>query len=107
MSAWLLFTALGFYPVTPGSNQYVIGRPFVRRAVLTLPNGKRFTVEAENLSDANVYVDAVELNGRPLRRSWIADGEIRKGGTVRFTMQAKPNRKWGRDRKSTRLNSSH
>src|SRR3546814_14490684 len=44
MSAWLLFTALGFYPVTPGSNQYVIGRPFVRRAVLTLPNGKRFTV---------------------------------------------------------------
>ncbi|GAY23157.1 alpha-1,2-mannosidase [Sphingobium fuliginis] len=96
MSAWLLFTALGFYPVTPGSNQYVVGRPFVRRAVLTLPNGRRFTVEAENLSAANVYVGAVELNGRPLRRSWIADGEIREGGTLRFTMQAKPNREWGR-----------
>jgi putative alpha-1,2-mannosidase len=47
MSAWLAFTALGFYPVAPGSNEYVIGRPFVERAVLNLPNGKRFTIRAE------------------------------------------------------------
>ena len=56
MSAWLAFTAIGFYPVTPGTNQYVIGRPFLRRTVLNLPNGKRFVITAEGLSDANRYV---------------------------------------------------
>ncbi|KKW93119.1 GH92 family glycosyl hydrolase [Sphingobium chungbukense] len=96
MSAWLVFTALGFYPVTPGSNQYVIGRPFVRRAVLTLPDGRHFTVEAENMSDANIYVGSVELNGRPLDRSWIADEDIRKGGSLRFIMQSRPNIEWGK-----------
>ncbi|SBV34020.1 putative alpha-1,2-mannosidase [uncultured Sphingopyxis sp.] len=96
MSAWLVFTSLGFYPVAPGSNQYVIGRPFVDRAVLNLPGGKRFTVETVGLSDANPYVGKVELNGKPLARSWISDAEIRGGGTLRFTMQAKPNAEWGK-----------
>jgi predicted alpha-1,2-mannosidase len=95
MSAWLLFTALGFYPVTPGSNEYAIGRPFVSRAVIHLPNGKTFTIEAKGLSDANPYVGKVELNGKPLTRSWIADGEVRAGGTLNFTMQARPNKAWG------------
>lgn len=94
MSAWLVFTGLGFYPVAPGSNQYVIGRPFVDRAVLNLPGGKRFTVETAGLSDANRYVGKVELNGKPLTRSWISDAEIRSGGTLRFTMQAKPDTAW-------------
>lgn len=96
MSAWLVFTGLGFYPVAPGSNQYVIGRPFVDRAVLNLPGGKRFTVETAGLSDANPYVGKVEFNGKPLTRSWISDAEIRSGGTLRFTMQAKPNAAWGK-----------
>lgn len=96
MSAWLVFTGLGFYPVAPGSNQYVIGRPFVDRAVLNLPGGKRFTVETTGLSDANLYVGKVELNGKPLTRSWISDAEIRSGGTLRFTMQAKPDTAWGK-----------
>ena len=96
MSAWLVFTGLGFYPVAPGSNQYVIGRPFVDRAVLNLPGGKRFTVEAAGLSDASGYVGKVELNGKPLTRSWISDAEIRSGGTLRFTMQAKPDTAWGK-----------
>lgn len=96
MSAWLVFTALGFYPVAPGSNQYVVGRPFVDRAVLKLPDGKRFTIETTGLSDANRYVGKVELNGRRLTRSWISDAEIRGGGTLRFTMQAKPDAAWGK-----------
>lgn len=96
MSAWLLFTGLGFYPVAPASNQYVIGRPFVDRAVLNLPGGKSFVVETVGLSDANPYVGKVELNGKSLARSWIADAEIRKGGTLRFTMQATPNAAWGK-----------
>jgi predicted alpha-1,2-mannosidase len=94
MSAWYVFTALGFYPVTPGSNQYVLGRPFVDRAVLTLPGGKRFTVEAPGLSDVNAYVGEVTLNGKPLARSYITDAEVRGGGTLRFTMSAVPNTRW-------------
>ena len=95
MSAWYVFTALGFYPVAPGSDQYVIGRPFLDKAVLNLPNGKKFTVIAENLSDANRYVGAVTLDGKPLDRVYITDAEIRAGGTLKFSMQASPNKSWG------------
>ena len=95
MSAWFIFTALGFYPVTPASNEYVIGRPFVRRATLHLPNGRRFTVIADNLDDAHPYVGAVTLNGKPLNRVYIRQNEIMAGGVLRFVMQAAPNRTWG------------
>ena len=96
MSAWLVFTSLGFYPVTPGSLEYVIGRPFVDRASLALPGGKRFTVVADGLSDAHPYVGTVTLNGRPLNRSYIRHDEITAGGELRFVMQAQPNRAWGK-----------
>lgn len=95
MSAWLVFTALGFYPVAPGSNEYVIGRPFVTRAALSLPNGKRFVVTADHLSPANRYVTAITLNGAALDRSYLKDDEIRAGGTLRFTMGATPDKRWG------------
>ena len=94
MSAWLLFTGLGFYPVTPGSGEYAIGRPFVDRATIALPNGRRFTVVATGLSEANRYVGAVTLNGRPLDRSFVRHAEIEAGGELRFTMQASPNTTW-------------
>jgi predicted alpha-1,2-mannosidase len=94
MSAWLVFTTLGFYPVAPGSNQYVIGRPFVNRASLNLPNGKRFTIVADGLNDANKYIQRVTLNERPLNRSYILDDEIRRGGELRFAMGAAPNKQW-------------
>ena len=90
MSAWLVFTALGFYPVAPASNQYVIGRPFVEHAALALPNGRRFTVEAQGLSESHPYVQAVTLDGRPLDRAFITHEEILRGGALRFTMGAKP-----------------
>jgi predicted alpha-1,2-mannosidase len=82
MSAWLVFTALGFYPVAPGSNQYVIGRPFVNRAALNLPSGKRLEVVAEGLSAANRYVTAVTLNGTAPDRTYLKDEELRAGGGV-------------------------
>ena len=94
MSAWLAFTALGFYPVAPGSNEYVIGRPFVDRAALNLPNGKRFVIVADGLTPANRYVQSVSLNGRALTRGFITDGEIRAGGELRFTMGAAANKHW-------------
>jgi predicted alpha-1,2-mannosidase len=95
MSAWLVFTGLGFYPVAPGSNQYVIGRPFVSRAILNLPNGRHFAVTTDGLSDANHYVQSVTLNGAPLTRSFVTDAEIRNGGELHFVMGAEPNRQWG------------
>ena len=95
MSAWLVFTSLGFYPVAPGSNEYVIGRPFLDKAVLNLPDGKRFAIVAEGLSDANGYIGRVTLNGKPLDRVYITDSEIRAGGELRFVMQPTPNRSWG------------
>jgi predicted alpha-1,2-mannosidase len=94
MSAWLMFTAMGFYPVAPGSNEYVIGRPFANRIVLNLPNGKRFAVTADGLSAANRYIGRVTLNGRSLDRSFIRHNEITTGGELRFTMSAQPNRTW-------------
>ncbi|MCB8828949.1 glycoside hydrolase family 92 protein, partial [Escherichia coli] len=95
MSAWLVFTALGFYPVAPGSDQYVIGRPFLRRTTLALPNGRTFTILADGLSDANRYVGRVTLDGKPLKHSYITHEEITAGGELRFTMQSTPNRAWG------------
>lgn len=97
MSAWYVFTALGFYPVAPGSNEYVIGRPFMPRATLNLPNGKRFTVVADGLDDAHLYIGTATLNGKPLERAFLRHDEIMAGGKLRFTMQAQPNKTWATD----------
>ena len=97
MSAWLIFTALGFYPVAPASNEYVIGRPFVSHAALTLPNGKRFTMVADGLSDKTPYVGRVTLDGKPLDKVFLTHAQIMAGGTLRFTMSATPDRAWGAD----------
>ena len=92
MSAWLVFTSLGFYPVTPGSLEYVIGRPFVDRATLHLPGGKDFTVIADD--PGKPYVEQVLLNGVSLRRAFLRHGEIMAGGTLKFVMGATPNKAW-------------
>jgi predicted alpha-1,2-mannosidase len=94
MSAWFIFTALGFYPLAPGSNEYIIGRPFLQRAVLHLPNGRTFTISASGVDDAHPYIDHVTLNGRPLQRVFLRHEEIMAGGELRFTMRARPNRAW-------------
>lgn len=94
MSAWFIFTALGFYPVAPASNQYIIGRPFLRRATLNLPNGKRFSMIAAGLDDAHPYIAGATLNGKPLQRAFIRHEEIMAGGELRFTMARAPNRNW-------------
>jgi predicted alpha-1,2-mannosidase len=95
MSAWYIFTALGFYPVTPSSDEYAIGRPFVPKAAIHLPNGNTFTVVADHLDDAHPYVGAVTLNGKPLDRVYLHHAEILAGGELHFTMQALPNKQWG------------
>lgn len=94
MSAWLVFTSLGFYPVAPGSNEYVIGRPFVDGAVLHLPNGKLLTVTAQNLSQTNAFIQSVTLNGRPLDRSFVRHEELMGGGDLRFVMSPRGKATW-------------
>jgi len=94
MSAWLIFTSLGFYPVAPGSNEYVIGRPFVDKAVLHLPNGNTFTILAEHLSSSNAFIRSVTLNGKPLSRLFLRHEEIMRGGELRFLMSTKAEATW-------------
>jgi predicted alpha-1,2-mannosidase len=95
MSAWYIFTALGFYPVTPASDEYAIGRPFVPRAAIHLGNGHTFTITAEPMDAAHPYVGAVTLNGKPLDRVYLKHADILAGGELHFTMQAEPNKSWG------------
>ncbi len=94
MSAWYIFTCLGFYPVCPGSDYYVIGAPQVKRAVLNLSNGRKFSMTAEKLSRANKYVQSVKVNGKTLENPFLSFAEVAKGGSLIFTMGAKPSA-WG------------
>ncbi|HEX2640471.1 MAG TPA: glycoside hydrolase family 92 protein, partial [Pyrinomonadaceae bacterium] len=90
MSAWYIFTALGFYPVAPGSDRYALGSPAIRTAVLKLENGKTLTIEAKNQSDNNVYAASVEVNGRKLDRNYLTNAEIMNGGRIVFRMSDHP-----------------
>jgi len=87
MSAWYIFSALGFYPVAPGSNRYDLGSPYVTDALITLENGKTFKIETVNQGKGNIYVKKVLLNGRTLNRTWITQEEIMAGGTLVFYMK--------------------
>jgi predicted alpha-1,2-mannosidase len=90
MSAWYIFSSLGFYPVCPGSNEYVIGSPSIDKATLNLENGKQFVITAQNLSDKNIYIQQVRLNGIPVKNFIITHEDIMNGGTLEFLMGAKP-----------------
>src|SRR5690606_10244001 len=92
MSAWYLFSSLGFYPVSPGSDAYWLGSPLVQSATINLENGKTFTVEAVNQSDKNVYVKQVTLNGKPLAGYQLTHRDIANGGHLIFTMTDKPDK---------------
>lgn len=94
MSAWLLFTAMGFYPVAPASNQYVMGRPFAREIEVRLGNGKMLRILADGLSETNGYVQAVSLNGRPVDRTYLTQDEVMGGGELKFVMGTAPNKRW-------------
>ncbi len=86
MSAWYIFSALGFYPVAPGSDRYWFGCPLVRSAVISLENGRTFTVTATKQAKENVFVRTVLLNGKALDRRYITHAEITAGGTLEFVL---------------------
>lgn len=94
MSAWYIFSSLGFYPVTPASNEYIIGSPLFEKATINLEDGKTFTVASENLSDENKYIKAVYLNGKKHPYSYIKHSDIMNGGSLVFEMTDSPT-EWG------------
>jgi len=90
-SAWYVFSALGFYPVTPGTDQYVFGSPLFDRVTLTFEDGKKFVIDAQGNSRKNVYVESIKLNGRKLDRNFITHRELQRGGNLQFNMSPEPN----------------
>ncbi len=94
-SAWYIFSALGFYPVTPGVDQYVLGAPLFKKATLKLENGKQIVINAPNNSDANRYVNSLMLNGKPYSKNWFSHSELQKGAVMNYNMSAAPNEKRG------------
>jgi len=93
MSAWYIFSSLGFYPVAPGSDEYALGSPLVKKAVFNLENGKNFEVETVNQSDKNVFVSKVLLNGKQLDKPFLKHDDVLAGGKITFYMNSKPNKK--------------
>lgn len=94
-SAWYVFTAMGFYPVCPATDQYVLGAPLFKKVTATLENGKQLVIEAPNNSAQNRYIDALRLNGKRYNKNWVSHDALLQGATLNFTMSATPNTKRG------------
>lgn len=94
MSAWYVFSAMGFYPVNPVSGEYEIGTPLFPEMRLNLSNGKTFTVLAPNVSRENIYIQSVTVNGQPYDKSYITHQQIMDGATVEFVMGNQPGKIW-------------
>jgi predicted alpha-1,2-mannosidase len=90
-SAWYVFSALGFYPVCPGANQYVWGSPLFGKAVLHLENGNTLTIDAPGNSAKNKYIESLSVNGRSSTRNYLTHEEVIKGGTIQVKMSDRPN----------------
>jgi len=96
MSAWYVFSSLGFYPVQPAGGVYVLGSPLFKKASIQLPGDKSFTVETVNNSGSNIYIRSLELNGKPYRKSYITHKDILQGGVLKIVMGDKPDYNFGK-----------
>ncbi|TWO34694.1 glycoside hydrolase family 92 protein [Seonamhaeicola sediminis] len=96
-SAWYVFSALGFYPVTPAVNEYVIGSPLFKKAMLHLENGNTFEILAPNNSSENLYINSATLNDNPHDKSYLNFEDIQNGGELYFEMNKTPNKNWASD----------
>ncbi|MEI6020985.1 MAG: glycoside hydrolase domain-containing protein, partial [Bacteroidota bacterium] len=92
MSAWYIFSAMGFYPVTPGSTTYQLGSPVIRSAKINLENGNQFKILVENQSEKNIYVKAMYLNEKLIKGNYLSHQAIMQGGTLKFIMDEKPSK---------------
>jgi len=94
-SAWYVFSALGMYPVTPGSMQYVLGSPLFKKVILSLENGNTFIIHAPNNSASHVYIDKCTLNRKEYSKNYLEHRDIMKGGRIEFVMSEKANKNRG------------
>lgn len=94
-SAWYVFTALGFYPVCPGSNEYVLGAPYFNKVIVSLENGKKLEIVAPANSDTNRYIKTLNYNGKNYTKNYINHFDLIKGGRLLFDMDGKPNKNRG------------
>lgn len=94
MSAWFIFSAMGFYPVTPAIGYYVLGSPLFEEVVIYPDNGKKFTIRSEFNNTSNIYVQSVMLNGESYEKSYLAHSDLTKGGLLTFEMGSRPNLLW-------------
>ncbi|WP_281310767.1 GH92 family glycosyl hydrolase [Flavobacterium flavigenum] len=94
-SAWYVFSSLGFYPVTPASDQYVIGAPLFKKVTVELENGKTITINAGSNSNENRYIKGMKLNGKTYSKNWLSHSQLMKGATIDFEMSATANNKRG------------
>jgi len=99
-SAWYVFSALGFYPVTPGTDEYVFGSPLFNKVTMQFENGRKLVIEASRNNARNIYVGDIRLNGRSLKENYIKHDQLQRGGRLCFLMQDEPNMKRGIDRKA-------
>jgi len=98
MSAWYMFSAMGFYPVAPASGYYVLGSPDLPEVTMNLGNGNQLKVVSKNYGEDNYYVKSVTLNGQTLNRSWISVDEVLKGGELVFEMSTTPEKRFGAEK---------
>ena len=98
-SAWYVFSALGFYPVTPATNQYVLGAPLFKEATIHLENGKKIEIKAPQNSQENIYVESLKVNNQPYSKNWLNHQELMKGAVLSFDMKAQPNKERGSQEK--------
>ena len=94
-SAWYIFSALGFYPVCPASNEYVLGAPLFKKATVHLENGNTFTIDAPDNSDSNIYIDNMLVDGKEYSHNYITHDTLLQGSDIKVKMSAKPNRSRG------------
>ena len=94
-SAWYLFSALGFYPVTPASDQYVLGAPLFRKATIKLENGKQVVIDAPANSKENLYVQQLQWNNTSYNKNWLGHSVLEQGAVLKFTMGNQPNKQRG------------
>ena len=90
-SAWYVFSALGFYPVCPGTDEYVIGAPLFKKATLHFENGNNLVIDAQNNSKENLYIESLRVNGQESTRNYLKHADLLQGGTIEFKMGSQPN----------------
>jgi predicted alpha-1,2-mannosidase len=94
-SAWYVFSAMGFYPVCPGTDQYVVGTPLFKKLTVRFENGRTLNITAPQSNESNFYVQSLTLNGKPIGKNWLSHFDLLRGGTLQFVLGATPNKRRG------------